>query len=159
MAAKSYNLMFEGYWREPNIEWLPTKSGVYCAYSCIYDVSAKTVDLKRLLHIGESDNARSRVSGHNKWSEWRNQLRSGEQICFNFAPISGGDDRERAEAAEIFKHKPPCNTEYRANFPFDRTTITNQGTVALLVPQFTVERTEDPASKRAILNPLGGDRD
>jgi hypothetical protein len=59
-----------------------------------------------LIYTGEAADVRDRVSGHNKWSAWRAQLKSGEVLCFNAALIAGESDRQRAEAAMIFKHKP-----------------------------------------------------
>ena len=53
-------------------------------------------------------------------------------------PQSQGE-RERAEAAMIYRHKPPENTEYVDTFPYDRTTITTSGRNALLEQHFTVE--------------------
>lgn len=38
----------------------------------------------------------------------------------------------------IFKHKPPCNTEYVDSFPFDETTVRTKGENSLLSPDFTV---------------------
>jgi hypothetical protein len=146
MAAKSYALTFNGYWREPNISGLPAKSGIYCVYACTYNSNAKTVSLNRLLYFGEAADMQARVAGHEKWGDWRRELRIGEELCFSASLISGAEDRQRAEAAEIFKHKPVCNTTYIDAFPFDRTTITNAGTAALMTAQFTVERT-DPAAK------------
>ena len=116
MAAKSYSLNFDGYWREPNIGGLPAKPGVYCVYACTYDTEAKTVALLKLLYIGKADDVHDRVANHEKWADWRAKLQTGQQICFTAAVISGQDDRQRAEAAEIFKHKPPCNTEYVEQF-------------------------------------------
>ena len=46
--------------------------------------------------------------------------------------IGGQADWERAEAAMIFKHKPPCNTQFVESFPFDTTTITTSGKNALM---------------------------
>ena len=145
MAEKSYVLIFGGYWREPNVSGLPASSGIYCVCACTHNTAAGTVSLNRLLYIGEAENVRDRVQGHEKWPEWRHELRLGEEICVSAALIAGIAERQRAEAAEIFKHKPPCNTTYRDAFPFDRTTITNNGRAALLVPTFTVERTESLA--------------
>lgn len=51
---KKINLDFDGYWREINKNSIPSKSGVYCVYSCVYNSSNKTVSLKKLLYIGES---------------------------------------------------------------------------------------------------------
>ena len=138
MAAESYVLDFDGYWREPNISGLPDKSGIYGVYAATYDSSAKTVSLNRLVYIGESGDVRDRVQNHEKWPKWRRELKTGEILCFNMAPISPQEDRERAEAAMIFKHKPPCNEEYVNEFPFDQTTITTQGKNALMYSQFTV---------------------
>jgi hypothetical protein len=99
----------------------------------------KTVDIKRLLYIGEGADIRDRVTNHEKWQEWQGKLKTGEVLCFNAAPISPAADRERAEAAMINHHKPPCNTEYVNNFPFDETTITTSGKNGLLTAKFTVK--------------------
>ena len=40
---KKINLDFDGYWREINKNSIPSKSGVYCVYSCVYNSSNKTV--------------------------------------------------------------------------------------------------------------------
>jgi excinuclease UvrABC nuclease subunit len=142
MPEKSYLLTFNGYWREPNISGLPASSGIYCVYGCTHNTVAGTVTLNRLLYVGEAENVNNRVRGHEKLPEWRRELRLGEQICISAALISGIADRQRAEAAQIFKHKPPCNTTYQDAFPFDRATISNIGQAALLIPKFTVDRTE-----------------
>ena len=144
MTTKTYKLEFDGYWSEPNISGLPAKSGIYCVYGCTYNATSKTVSIKRLIYIGEAENIQTRVANHEKWDQWRRYLKTGEQLCFNAALISGNTDRQRAEAAMIFKHKPPCNTEYVNSFPFDQTTIHTSGRNALLYPYFKVFRT--PAS-------------
>ena len=144
---KTINLEFDGYWREPNKSSVPDKSGVYVVYECSYDAEKKTVSLKKIIYMGESGNARDRIDGHEKWPEWRKQVRAGNVICFSFAPI-GNPDRERAEAALIFKHKPPTNTEYVNSFPFDETTVTSTGMTALLHTSFTVQRTKAALAQR-----------
>ena len=102
--------------------------------------------LKRLLYIGESGDVQDRVANHDVWSSWRRELKQGEVLCFTAALISPEADRQRAEAAMIFKHKPPCNTEYTDNFPFDTTTVTTSGKNALMHASFTVTRTEKAAT-------------
>src|SRR5271154_3415278 len=111
MSAKSYDLNFNGYWRGPHLDSMPAQSGIYCAYACVYDANAKTVDLKRLLYSGEAADFRDRVSKHEKRQEWEGKLKLGEVLCFNAALISPAVDRERAEAALINYHRPPCNTK------------------------------------------------
>lgn len=146
MAAKSYALTFDGYWREPNISGLPAKSGIYGVYACTYNEAGRTVSINRLLYIGEAGDVQSRVAGHEKLPAWKRQLKQGEVLCFNAALISPETDRQRAEAAMIFKHKPPCNTEYVDNFPFDTTTVTTGGKNSLMHASFTVVRTEKAAA-------------
>lgn len=145
MAAETYNLDFDGYWREPNIGGLPAKSGIYCVYGCTYDAGKGTVSIKKLIYIGEADDVQDRVAGHEKWREWKGELGLGQQLCFNAALISPRGARERAEAAMIFKHKPPCNTDFVNSFPFDETTVRTSGRNALLAEQFTVHRTRASA--------------
>jgi len=140
MATKTYNIDIDGYWREPNISGIPSKSGVYFVYECNHNKTAKTVSLKKLIYIGESGNVNDRIENHEKWDEWRRHVESGNVLCFSFSEVSG-DDRFRVEAAYIFKHKPPVNTEYVNSFPFDQTTVKSTGKTALLNTNFTVYRT------------------
>ena len=141
MAAKSYTLDYDGYWRAPNISGLPASSGIYSVYSCVHNVSEKTVTLRRILYIGESENVRTRISNHERWDDWVRELKAGEELCFNAALISPAADRERVEAAMIHHHKPPCNVEYVNAFPFDTTTVSTSGKNAKLDRYFTVYTT------------------
>lgn len=145
MSVETCKLAFDGYWREPNIGGLPALSGIYCVYACVLSAKDKTVSLKKLLYIGESEDIRKRVKGHEKWPDWRRKLTLGQELCFSGAPISPEGVRLRAEAAMIYKHKPPVNVEYVNSFPFDATTIHASGKNALLTPLFTVHR-KDPAN-------------
>lgn len=140
MSAKSYRLDFEGYWREPNIGGLPAASGIYGVYAGSFNSIANTVSLRKLIYIGEAEDVRGRVAKHERWSDWRRQLGLGEQICFNAALIAPKSDRERAEAAMINRHKPVCNVEFVNNFPYDTTTISTSGRIALMDSNFTVYR-------------------
>ena len=138
MAAKSYTLEFDGYWRESKIASLPARSGIYCVYACTYNAYRDTISIRKLLYIGESENIRERVRGHERWDAWRSKLQHGEELCFNAALIRPESDRERAEAAMIYEHKPPCNVEYVNHFPFDTTSIQTTGKNCLLKARFTV---------------------
>ena len=148
MAAKSYSLDYDGYWRAPNISGLPANSGVYCVYACVHNVSANTVTLHRLLYIGEAGNVRNRIANHERWDDWVRELKAGEELCFNAALISPAADRERAEAAIIHHHKPPCNVEYVNAFPFDATTVSTSGKNAKLDGHFTVHTTPATGGQR-----------
>lgn len=138
---KTISLSFKGYWREVNKGKVPDQAGVYCVYACTYNTSNATVSLRKILYIGESENVRDRISNHDRLSDWKNLLNSGETLCYSFASVDSAD-RVRAEAALIYQHKPPCNTEYVNSFPFNNTTIKTSGQNALLNSEFTVYNTQ-----------------
>jgi hypothetical protein len=140
MVAQTYSIEFNGYWRDENKGSLPQKSGVYCVYTCVHNKSAKTVSIKKLVYIGEAENANSRIANHEKYNDWKKHLEQGEELCFSFGPVSSSS-RERCEAAMIFRHKPPENTEYVGSFPFDQTTMKLSEKTALLYTNFSVSRT------------------
>ena len=137
---KTISLEFEGYWLEINKGGVPAQSGIYCVYVCTYNQSKDTVTLRELVYVGESENVRDRLANHERLPDWKKRLRAGETLCYSVAAVSGSD-RNRAEAAVIFHHKPPCNTEYKYSFPFEITTIQTFGKNALLDSSFTVSRT------------------
>ena len=145
MASLYFNLNFEGYWRYVNRGSVPDKSGVYCVYATTYNSNNNTVTLNRLLYIGESENIRERLSNHEKLKDWERLLKPGEIISFSTVKVDPYY-RERVEAAMIFEHKPPVNTEYVYNFPFDETTISTKGDNALLKEHFVVFRTNSRSS-------------
>lgn len=136
--AKTFNLDFDGYWREKNKSGIPDKSGLYCVYSCIYNKSEKTVSIRNLLYIGQSEFVMSRLSNHEKLDMWNAELKSGETLCYSYTSVSLAD-LDRCEAALIYKHKPKINTEYVNNFPFPETTIQLTGRTKNLHSSFTVE--------------------
>jgi hypothetical protein len=142
MTAKTYQLDFNGYWLEQHAGGLPAESGIYAVYAGLYNSQTDTVTLNRLLYLGEAADMCNRVSGHERRPAWKRQLRAGEVLCFSAALIGPIADRQRAEAAMIFKHKPVCNTEYVDSFPFETTTIGTGGRNALMHASFTVTRVE-----------------
>ena len=135
------SLTFKGYWREINKGSVPEESGVYCVYVCTYNTSEKTVSLRKILYIGESVNVRDRISDHDRLSDWKKLLKPGETLCYSFAAVDS-TDRLRAEAALIYYHKPPCNTEYVNSFPFADTKIETGGRNNSLTKEFTVYSTK-----------------
>jgi excinuclease UvrABC nuclease subunit len=141
MASKSCSSKFEGYWLEKDIDGMPKASGVYCVYACTYYPPPKdTVSNRKLIYIGEAENVNERIAKHEKWKDWRKHLQKGEVLSFSFTPIESAE-RERVEAALIFNHKPPENSEYTDTFPFDETTISTSGRNKFLDDKFTVQRT------------------
>ena len=135
--AKTISLDFDGYWREVNKGGIPAKSGVYLVYVCRHNEIQGTVSLDKLIYIGEAEDVQDRIANHEKWPEWRKYVPQGSEICFSFAGVTS-PDRERAEAALIYHHKPPCNIEYTDSFPFEETTVKSTGQCALLSSPITL---------------------
>lgn len=139
MAAQTFSISIQGYWRDLNKQSIPEHSGVYFVYTAKYNPIEKTVTLLRLIYIGEAGNVRDRITNHEKYKEWLKYVGNGEELCFSTAQVTY-DTRARVEAAYIFHHKPPVNTEYVNNFPFDQTRIVSSGKTAFLSTDFTVYR-------------------
>ncbi len=140
-TTSTITLAYKGYRREPNAGGIPNESGVYSVYACTHNRAAGTVSIRRLLYIGESASVGNRIRQHLSGAtgrSWKKRLLGGEQLCFAFASISG-TTRERAEAALIYKHKPPENTEHIDSFPkkWSPTTVKTSGKNRLLSPHFT----------------------
>ncbi|MGA4279060.1 GIY-YIG nuclease family protein [Ralstonia nicotianae] len=139
MADQSYSITFEGYWMESKKDNIPSKSGIYGVFSGIYNKEKNQVNLQKLIYIGESVDVKARIANHEKLQDWERHINEGEEIFYSFGAAPEAS-RNRCEAAIIFQHKPPENTEYAEAFPFDKTNITIDGVVAFLERKFTVER-------------------
>lgn len=139
---KSISLQFDGYWTEKAKKSLPSHTGIYCVYTGKENTNG-TVTLNKLIYIGESENVRDRIACHEKEPDWRKHLSWGEILIFSTAPSS---DRFCAEAAMIYRHKPPVNDEYTYSFPFEDTQMSLSGQVALLIVSFVVKSTVSKAS-------------
>ena len=137
MDETTIKIKFQGYWRDAKKESIPAKSGLYCVYKCTHNVRDKNLSIHNLIYIGEAENVRNRVAQHEKYSEWHRSIRPGNELCFSFG-IVDSKNRDRAEAAMIFKHKPSLNPEYNDSFPFDKTTMSLSGKTDLLTTHFTV---------------------
>jgi hypothetical protein len=133
--VKTISLDFGGYWMNP--ERVPRSAGIYCVYACQHH--GVTVNIRSLLYIGESEAVRIRIGQHladDTGKAWKRHLRVGEVFCYSQAKI--GADREQAEAALVFWHKPPTNTERVNEFPYPRTRIVSNGRIPQLNPDFAV---------------------
>jgi hypothetical protein len=141
MSIQSFSLNFDGYWKEDDIAGIPKESGVFCVYTSYYHPQEMTESIRALIYIGEGNDVNGRITSHEKWPDWRRQLRPSEKICFNFAPVRPSSDLERVAAALVFQHKPPENSEGKDSFRFDDTTISVEGKSKLLQSNFTAKRT------------------
>lgn len=140
MAEMTISIEFDGYQSRSRVDRIPSVSGVYAVHRGVYRPEANTVQLTGLLYIGESGDIRERITHHDRWDDWEENLLAGESLWFSYGAIDNSR-RNRAEAALIFHHKPPLNTSGANQFNYDRTTIVLSGRHNLLAPYFTVDRT------------------
>lgn len=139
-----YNLVFDGYWKLG-------KTGVadYPGIYCIYSLSPDAFVTSRLLYIGESKNVESRIADHMNNEDMMYSLiydahdENSEPISpskdtLHFSASEITDNRDQVEAAMINAHKPPSNTDYVNNFPFENTKVVVQGKIHRLMPLFSV---------------------
>jgi len=80
MAEKNITIKFDGYWRDENKGGLPARTGVYCVYECKYNVEKDNVSIYKLIYIGEAEDVKSRVADHERYEDWRNHLRKGNEL-------------------------------------------------------------------------------
>lgn len=137
---KTISLKFNGYY-ENNLTDKNCKncSGIYLVYRGID--KGKTCSIKKLIYIGESEDISKRISEHNKWDEWKKQLQNGEKLYFCYAKANE-EDRQRAEAALIYKYKPVCNKEFTGKFDdfADTEIIIEQDSRCAFIENFSVKK-------------------
>ena len=136
MPSATYKLKFNGYWPEMDISDIPNKSGIYCVYTCNYDIIKDIFFIDRLIYIGESGSVEDRIKNHDLKGDWRKSLRTGQKLYFSFAPIVA--DRERVEAALIYRHEPEHNMEHKYHFSYDKTEVETSGRNKKLALSFIV---------------------
>ena len=124
---KTISLAFKGYRRDVNKGGLEEYSGIYCVYRCTYNATAKEVDLKELLYIGQADNIHDRLANHERLDDWKCHLEKDEQLCYSRARVDDEDTRLCAEAALIYHYKPCENTQHKDYFGYPKTKVSLSG--------------------------------
>lgn len=112
---KEIQLNFEGYWRECNKGGLPSYSGIYLVYRCVYNDKVNRVTLMDIIYIGKSDNIHDRHIKHEKLPLFEAQLQAGEQLCYSCAKVDM-QDLEWVENALIFAQKPILNDKGKEHY-------------------------------------------
>lgn len=128
---KKYNVTFLGYRRDANAGTLPSSSGVYMIYRCVYDEETKTVDLKELFYIGQAFDLNDEINHHARRKEFLAQAQNGEQICYAYARVDKAD-LDIIENALIFAQKPRMNTNLVNNYNHEASEFQIEGKCALL---------------------------
>lgn len=139
MAIKTFNQTFNGYYPDKNRVSIPEVSGIYDVYAGTYNPSEKTVNLRKLLYIGQAENINKRLQNHECEPYWEKELRYGEIVIFSYTKLPI-EDLDRFEAAMIYHHQPPVNDKCKESFNYDTTYVFTSGENYLLSKSFIVER-------------------
>jgi len=131
MADATIIVYINGYWNDHDKQDIPDHSGLFFVYESKVNSIDNTIDLLRLLYIGEAENIRNRIMSHEKYSVWLKSLNPGNELCYS-AGLVEEPFRHRVEAAYIFCEKPALNDSHPYSFNFDRTTLITMGKTALL---------------------------
>ena len=139
MAEQTIVIHINGYWRDQRQACLAEYSGIFFVYEASYNAADQTVDLLKLIYIGEAENIKAEViSPENRFS-WMTYLAPGHELCYACAGVDQ-PVRERAWAAYILTHKPPANTRSQEVFHYDNTTLVSTGKTALINPVVTARK-------------------
>ena len=134
---------------------MPSEKGIYFVYRCEKrrDPEGKVgTYLSKLLYIGESKDARSRMKDHNRDDDVRtSDIPAKEALYYTFAPFDGTDEeRIRLESAIIYHHRKTLpkgigNTKNTKTFPYDETTVMISGEYTFgLSKSFVQPRVDTP---------------
>ena len=130
-TIKSYSLIFNGYWREIDKKGIPSKSGIYLVYRCVYNVKSNTVGLKDIIYIGQAENVRERIVNHDRLTDFMSQLQQGEELCYSVAEVSKSD-LDVVENALIFAQKPILNDKLKDSYNHGAVTVKVDGRCACM---------------------------
>lgn len=128
---KIYHLNFVGYWRDENKANLPSISGVYLVYRCVYNIEGNTVSLKEIIYIGQSYNIKNEFSSHAKANEFKETLLKGEDLCYSCAFVERAD-LDIVENALIYAQEPPLNGVLKDNYNHDTASFALTGKCKLM---------------------------
>lgn len=128
---KKFNISFMGYRRDVNAKSLPSSSGIYMVYRCVYNEDKNTVDLKELFYIGQAFDLNHEINYHARREEFLAQAKDGEQICYAYARVDKAD-LDIVENAMIFAQKPRLNNNLKNNYNHEAAQFQIEGKCALL---------------------------
>lgn len=128
---KQYNVIFKGYRRDCNKATFPTYSGIYMVYRCTYHSDTEKVSLKEIIYIGQAKNLNERLNNHEKYSDFQNQCKTEEELCYAYAKVDE-KDLDVVENAIVFAQKPPLNTDLKDSYNHDSAGFLVEGNCSLL---------------------------
>lgn len=110
-----YNVKFQGYKLDRDVDNMPDESGVYMIYRCLYNKNTDTVSLQELIYIGKATSLHQEVCYHKRRSEFLAQAREGESLCYAYAKVSRVQ-YDVVENALIYMQKPRLNDNLKDNY-------------------------------------------
>jgi hypothetical protein len=146
MAEQTIIIHIKGYWRNQDKMDLPEQAGLFFVYEANYNPTDQTVDLLKLIYIGDADNIKSQILHREHESSWMDHVAAGHGLCFGCAAIDNYY-RGRARAAYVITHQPPANNNSAEVFQFDTTTIVSNGNTALINPVITARKNKAVADE------------
>lgn len=127
----TYQLIFNGYWREINKAGIPKESGIYMIYRCNYNAMTNTVDLKDIIYIGQAEDGNERVCTHDKLPDFKRELKEGEELCYAFAEVEK-KVLDVVENALVFMQKPKLNDYLKDSYNYADACFQIEGCTACL---------------------------
>lgn len=134
------NMVFDGFWREPNKAWVTSCAGIYCVYACTYLPDIQKVHLDRLLYVGQSENVNDRIASHEKTPCWQACLQPSQELCYSIAEVRSSHIRDICEAALIYIAHPCCNELLTCHYGQESAKFALSGKIGLLPADFMVSR-------------------
>ena len=128
---KLYNILFNGYIRDENKEYLPSFGGIYMVYRCVLNRETKRISLKELIYIGRAVNINNRISNHERRDDFLSSLSEGEELCYSYSSVAP-IDIDIIENALIYMQKPRLNDELKNEFNYSEAEFHIEGRCGLL---------------------------
>jgi len=142
MATISATLDWDGVWEIKEDDMpsnIPDEEGIYMILcgKCSSDPGKWDTSSYELLYIGGSEEVRSRIVGHKKWSCWNRNC--ANRVLLKVARCNfGTPKRQKVECCLINNTKPICNDECKDDYPYkdDTIEIANTGMSAPLKDRY-----------------------
>lgn len=104
---KEFTLIFTGYYSDLHRDAISEESGVYLVFVG-KPLLNKTVNLEKLIYIGQGENLKERICKHDKHDKFLQQCEKGELPYYAYALVSKSE-LDIVENALIFYNKPCLN--------------------------------------------------
>lgn len=126
----------QGYYRDQSRNGFPHSSGIYFVYRGVFVPHLKTVTLRELLYIGETEDLYQRHNDHDKRDKFITKLQEDEELFYSFALTENISKKQRLriESTLIYELRPQLNTQNMETYNYDQTIINVLGDRHAYVP-------------------------